>query len=89
MRSQAQGSQFGSGRCFGHLLASGGKRVRTATTLLTGGMLGGDTERLITLAAAVELLHTATLVHDDLIDGRSCGAVSQPSTRSGLQPPPC
>ncbi len=32
-------------------------------------MLGGDQERLITLGAAIELLHTATLVHDDLIDG--------------------
>jgi geranylgeranyl pyrophosphate synthase len=32
-------------------------------------MLGGDPERLITLGAAVEMLHTATLVHDDLIDG--------------------
>jgi geranylgeranyl pyrophosphate synthase len=32
-------------------------------------MLGADEERLITLGAALELLHTATLVHDDLIDG--------------------
>jgi geranylgeranyl pyrophosphate synthase len=32
-------------------------------------MLGADPDRLITLAAAIELLHTATLVHDDLIDG--------------------
>jgi geranylgeranyl pyrophosphate synthase len=52
-----------------HLLSSGGKRVRTAMTLLAGEMLGADTDRLINLAAAVELLHTATLVHDDLIDG--------------------
>ncbi len=52
-----------------HLLASGGKRVRPATALLMGGMLGGDAERLVTLASAIELLHTATLVHDDLIDG--------------------
>jgi len=52
-----------------HLLDSGGKRVRPAVALLTGGMLGGNTERLITLSAAIELLHTATLVHDDLIDG--------------------
>jgi geranylgeranyl pyrophosphate synthase len=64
-----------------HLLASGGKRVRPALALLVGGMLnenparttevlsGEDAERLITLSAAIELLHTATLVHDDLIDG--------------------
>jgi geranylgeranyl pyrophosphate synthase len=37
--------------------------------LLTGEMLGADPEKMITLAAAIELLHTATLVHDDLIDG--------------------
>jgi geranylgeranyl pyrophosphate synthase len=37
--------------------------------LLTGEMLGGNDDRLVTLAAAIELLHTATLVHDDLIDG--------------------
>lgn len=52
-----------------HLLASGGKRVRPAVALLTGGLLGGDRRRLITLSAAIEMLHTATLVHDDLIDG--------------------
>lgn len=50
------------------LILSGGKRVRPIVALLTGRMLGCDDDRLITLAAAVELLHTATLVHDDLID---------------------
>lgn len=57
------------GEALVHLLSSGGKRVRPAVTLLTGNMLGADPERLVSLAAAVELLHTATLVHDDLIDG--------------------
>ncbi len=52
-----------------HLLSSGGKRVRPAVALLTGSMLGAEPDRLITLGAAIELLHTATLVHDDLIDG--------------------
>ncbi len=52
-----------------NLLAAGGKRVRPTLVLLTGNMLGADPERLITLAAAIEMLHTATLVHDDLIDG--------------------
>jgi geranylgeranyl pyrophosphate synthase len=52
-----------------HLIASGGKRIRPAVTLLVGEMLQGDLERLVTLAAAIEMLHTATLVHDDLIDG--------------------
>ncbi|MEW5938116.1 MAG: polyprenyl synthetase family protein [Chloroflexota bacterium] len=52
-----------------HLLAAGGKRIRPTLTLLVGDMLQGDPDILVTLGAAVELLHTATLVHDDLIDG--------------------
>jgi geranylgeranyl pyrophosphate synthase len=52
-----------------HLLSSGGKRIRPTLGLLCGRMLGAPHDRLVTLAAAVELLHTATLVHDDLIDG--------------------
>jgi len=51
------------------ILSSGGKRIRPTLTLLTGSMLGADPGRAITLAAAIEMLHTATLVHDDLIDG--------------------
>jgi len=52
-----------------HLLASGGKRVRPAIALLTARMLDGEPARAVSLAAAIEMLHTATLVHDDLIDG--------------------
>jgi geranylgeranyl pyrophosphate synthase len=52
-----------------HLINSGGKRVRPAVALLTGAMYGADPDRLVILGAAIELLHTATLVHDDLIDG--------------------
>lgn len=53
----------------GHLLSAGGKRIRPTLGLLVGNMLGAPEEKLITLGASVELLHTATLVHDDLIDG--------------------
>ena len=52
-----------------HLLASGGKRMRPTVVFLAGRMLGAPQEKLVTLGAAVEMLHTATLVHDDLIDG--------------------
>ncbi|MBT3390236.1 MAG: polyprenyl synthetase family protein [Chloroflexi bacterium] len=52
-----------------HLVSSGGKRVRPAVALLTGGMLHADGDRLLKLAGSIEMLHTATLVHDDLIDG--------------------
>ncbi len=51
------------------ILAAGGKRIRPTLGLLVGDMLGAPEQRLVTLGAAVELLHTATLVHDDLIDG--------------------
>lgn len=52
-----------------HLLAAGGKRIRPTLILLVGSMLGAPHDKMITLGAAVEMLHTATLVHDDLIDG--------------------
>jgi geranylgeranyl pyrophosphate synthase len=51
------------------ILAAGGKRIRPTLGLLVGNMLGAPEDKLVTLGAAVELLHTATLVHDDLIDG--------------------
>jgi geranylgeranyl pyrophosphate synthase len=51
------------------LLDSGGKRLRPALALLAGRLYPTDMEKLVSLAASVEMLHTATLVHDDLIDG--------------------
>ncbi len=51
------------------LLDSGGKRLRPALALLTGSIFGAAHDKLVSLAAAVEMLHTATLVHDDLVDG--------------------
>jgi geranylgeranyl pyrophosphate synthase len=52
-----------------HLLGSGGKRLRPALALLAGRFYAADLDKLVSLAASVEMLHTATLVHDDLIDG--------------------
>jgi octaprenyl-diphosphate synthase len=51
-----------------HLLEAGGKRARPATTLLAGRMGNYNLDLLVPLAASIELLHTATLVHDDVID---------------------
>jgi geranylgeranyl pyrophosphate synthase len=51
------------------LYDSGGKRVRPALTLLTAGVFNAQVAHAIAVAAAVEMLHTATLVHDDMIDG--------------------
>lgn len=51
-----------------HVLAAGGKRLRSFLTLLTGRALGCRDEKLYVLGAAVELLHAATLLHDDILD---------------------
>jgi geranylgeranyl pyrophosphate synthase len=51
-----------------HILRGRGKRLRPAIGFLVTRMLNGDVERALPLAASVELLHTATLVHDDLVD---------------------
>jgi len=51
-----------------HALKGGGKRLRPALTLLAGSFHKGDGESLVSMATAIELLHTATLVHDDTID---------------------
>lgn len=69
MRAQANESHPDLRAALEHLLAAGGKRVRPTLGLLVGNMLGAEEWRLVMLGAAVELLHTATLVHDDLIDG--------------------
>jgi geranylgeranyl pyrophosphate synthase len=70
IRSQAGEEQHPDLRsALDHLLAAGGKRIRPTLGLLVGNMLGAPEDKLITLGASVELLHTATLVHDDLIDG--------------------
>lgn len=52
-----------------HLLRAGGKRIRPALVLLSGKFPGYTLERLLPVAVAVELIHMATLVHDDVVDG--------------------
>jgi heptaprenyl diphosphate synthase/octaprenyl-diphosphate synthase len=51
-----------------HVLSTGGKRLRPTIALLAGRFGDYRPERLVPLAASIELLHTATLVHDDVID---------------------
>lgn len=50
------------------LVRAGGKRLRPLVLLLAGRAYGADNDSLITAAAGVELLHTASLVHDDTVD---------------------
>jgi hypothetical protein len=52
----------------GHLIASGGKRLRPMLTIAAARMCGYDGEHHVKLATAVEFMHTATLLHDDVVD---------------------
>src|SRR5882724_8451290 len=51
-----------------YLLGGGGKRMRPALLLLSASYAGRKDRSAIRLAAVVELLHSATLIHDDVID---------------------
>jgi len=52
----------------GHLINSGGKRLRPMLTLAAARMFGYSGGHHVTLAASVEFMHTATLLHDDVVD---------------------
>jgi len=52
----------------GHIVASGGKRLRPILTLASAQMCGYRGQRHAALAACVEFIHTATLLHDDVVD---------------------
>ena len=52
----------------GHIVASGGKRLRPMLTLASARLCGYGGRRHIELAACVEFIHTATLLHDDVVD---------------------
>ncbi|MHA1567739.1 MAG: polyprenyl synthetase family protein [Alphaproteobacteria bacterium] len=52
----------------GHIIAAGGKRLRPLLTLASARMCGHRGDRHIALAATVEFIHTATLLHDDVVD---------------------
>jgi len=51
-----------------HLISSGGKRLRPMLTLASAQMFGYSGEKHVKLATAVEFMHTATLLHDDVVD---------------------
>ncbi|MDE3016682.1 MAG: polyprenyl synthetase family protein [Pseudomonadota bacterium] len=51
-----------------HIVVSGGKRIRPALTLIASQLCGYAGDRHIRLAACVEFIHTATLLHDDVVD---------------------
>lgn len=55
-------------RLAGYIVASGGKRLRPMLTLASARLCGHAGQRHLPLAAAVEFIHTATLLHDDVVD---------------------
>jgi geranylgeranyl pyrophosphate synthase len=69
LTAQVDGNRSPLEATLAQLIAAGGKRIRPRLALLTGGLLAADPDPLLHLAAAVEMLHTATLIHDDLVDG--------------------
>ena len=52
----------------GHIIAAGGKRLRPMLTLASARLCGHEGDRHVGLAASVEFIHTATLLHDDVVD---------------------
>ena len=52
-----------------HIVSAGGKRMRPLLTVAAARAAGGDIAHPLKLAAAVEFIHTATLLHDDIVDG--------------------
>ena len=51
-----------------YIISAGGKRLRPIITILAGKAVGHDDEKLYSLAAMVEFIHTSTLLHDDVVD---------------------
>ena len=52
----------------GHIIAAGGKRLRPMLTLATARMCGYTGDRHVLLSTCIEFIHTATLLHDDVVD---------------------
>ncbi len=65
------------GEALAHVFQTAGKRIRPALVLLSGKLGDYQVDRLVTLSASLEVVHTATLVHDDTID--------EALTRRGLE----
>lgn len=72
----------------GHLVGAGGKRVRPLLVALSGLAFGARRDDLAELGAAAELVHTATLLHDDVIDrGETRRGMPTANVRFGDGPP--
>jgi heptaprenyl diphosphate synthase len=81
IRTSLQANQRVLNDAVNDLLDAGGKRLRPVLVLLAGRFGRYNKEKLIPLAAAVEIMHMATLVHDDIIDESELRR-GRPTTRS-------
>ncbi len=52
-----------------HVCNSGGKKIRPIILMLSSEICGGDSKKSVDAALAIELIHSASLIHDDLLDG--------------------
>jgi len=68
LRREFSSSDLFVDRLARHGFRLGGKRLRPALVLMAGQLCGGITSRHVPLAAAMEMIHTATLLHDDVLD---------------------
>lgn len=64
-----------------HIINSGGKRLRPILAILSAKLFGYEGQRHINLAAAVEFIHTATLLHDDVVDSSELRRGKQTANR--------
>ena len=82
-----QASQFDPGAegYVRYALEGGGKRLRPALVLLAGKVAGGWTESIRDLAVIVELVHVASLIHDDVLDRADLRRSGPPAMPSGAR----
>lgn len=68
MRAMCRGERAITSRIASHFFAHDGKMIRSSLVLLLARVSGGITRSIIDFAAGVELIHSASLIHDDIID---------------------
>ena len=69
-----------------YLVQAGGKRLRPLLVLLAVRSCGDSSQHPVKLAVAIEFLHTAMLLHDDVVDESTCVAAEGPRTLNGATP---
>ena len=72
-----------------HLLQAGGKRIRPVFVLLSGMFGDYDINKIKYVAVTLEMIHMASLVHDDVIDDAELRRENRPSKPSGTTASPC